>query len=170
MFYSDFEVGLGIIGILNNRRLGVKSLGPQLPYLTLLNLGLASSVFHSTLKYYTQMCMLAHSPPLFWPSNHTSGDEFSMLIATFTICHRLFSFSQDRISSPVLAIDLCLLMAFVATAQIYTGESTVQQVVFTCMAYWLWHTSFKLIKSSIKDEKLRKRLRVMSLSGIGKSR
>lgn len=90
-----------------------------------------------------------------------------MLIATFIVCYRLFCFSQTRFSPTVLLISLCSLMGFVVVAQVSTGDSTVQQIVFTCMAYWLWHTCFKLITSTAKDPVLKKRLRIMAISGIG---
>lgn len=90
-----------------------------------------------------------------------------MLIATFTVCYRLLSFSQTRFSPTVLLVSLCSLMAFVVVAQISTGESTVQQVVFVVMAYGLWHRCFKLINSTAKDPELKRRLKIMSVSGIG---
>jgi dihydroceramidase len=89
-----------------------------------------------------------------------------MLIATFIVCYRLFSFSQTRFSHKFLKITLWSLMAFVVVAQNFTGESTVQQVVFTLMAYWLWHTSFKLITNTVTNPVLKSKMRYMAISGI----
>ncbi|KAH8672139.1 ceramidase-domain-containing protein [Tricladium varicosporioides] len=140
---------LGVRGLLSTHSTHYRQLGPKLPYLALINLGLASSLFHSTLKYPTQMC-----------------DEFSMLIATFIVFYRLLSFSQTYLSKGTLVGGLCSLMGVVVVAQRMTGESTVQQIVFTGMVYWLWHTCFKLISSLKSEDKLKKRMRWMAISGI----
>lgn len=137
---------------MNSRKLGESGLGPKLPYLALINLGIASSLFHSSLKYSTQMC-----------------DEFSMLIATFIVFYRLLSFSQTALSPRVLLGGLCALMLFVMVAQNVTGESTVQQIVFTVMVYWLWHTCFKLIGNLESAESLKSKMKWMAISGIGTS-
>jgi hypothetical protein len=134
----------------NSRKLGEIGLGPKLPYLALINLGFASSLFHSSLKYSTQMC-----------------DEFSMLIATFIVFYRVLSFSQTWVSPRVLMASLCLLMGFVMVAQIKTGESTVQQIVFTGMVYWLWHFCFRSIGKLGLEKELRGKMRWMAISGIG---
>ncbi|KAF4637079.1 hypothetical protein G7Y89_g982 [Cudoniella acicularis] len=93
---TPHQVILGIRGILNHHALiptaslfNLKTIGPKLPYLALINLGLASSLFHSSLKYGTQMC-----------------DEFSMLIATFIVFYRLLSFSQSTFSPRFLLVDM----------------------------------------------------------------
>jgi dihydroceramidase len=145
------KVGLGIRGLINTRILG-EGLGPKLPYLALINLGLASSLFHSSLKYSTQMC-----------------DEFSMLIATFIVFYQLLSFSQTTLSPRTLLASICVLMIVVIAAQIATGESTVQQIVFTVTVYWLWRMGFKLIANLDGDEKAMRRMRWMAISGIGTS-
>jgi dihydroceramidase len=143
-------VGLGIKGLVNSRKLGEIGLGPKLPYLALINLGFASSLFHSSLKYSTQMC-----------------DEFSMLIATFIVFYRVLSFSQTLVSPRVLMASLFLLMGFVMVAQFKTGESTVQQIVFTGMVYWLWHFCFRSIGKLGVEKGLRGKMRWMAISGIG---
>ncbi|PMD18768.1 alkaline phytoceramidase [Hyaloscypha hepaticicola] len=142
-------IGLGIKGLMNSHKLGERGLGPKLPYLALINLGFASSLFHSSLKYSTQMC-----------------DEFSMLIATFIVFYRLLSFSQTMVAPRTLLVGLCALMLFVAVAQFGTGESTVQQIVFTGMAYWLWHVCFKLIGNFDAEEVVKSKMKWMAISGI----
>lgn len=89
-----------------------------------------------------------------------------MLIATFIVFYRLLSFSQTRIPPRVLVIGLNTLMFLVMVAQFGTGESTVQQIVFTVMVYWLWHTCFKLIGKLESEEKLKSKMRWMAVSGI----
>jgi dihydroceramidase len=96
-------------------------------------------------------------------------DEFSMLIATFIVFYRLLTFSQTRFSPRILLTGLCGLMGVVVVAQATTGESTVQQIVFTTMVYWLWQTCFKLIGTLEADTSLRKKMRWMAISGIGMS-
>jgi dihydroceramidase len=137
---------------MNSRRLGEKGFGSKLPYLALINLGFASSLFHSSLKYSMQMC-----------------DEFSMLIATFIVFYQLLSFSQTMIAPRILLGALCALMLVVMVAQIVTGESTVQQIVFTGIVYWLWHMCFKLIGSFDGEEGAKRKMRWMAISGIGTS-
>lgn len=95
-------------------------------------------------------------------------DEFSMLIATFIVFYRLLSFSQTRFSPNFLLYSLLTLMATVMVAQFTTGESTVQQIVFTGMVYWLWNTCFKLISKLERDDDLKSKMRWMAVSGIGK--
>lgn len=96
-------------------------------------------------------------------------DEFSMLIATFIVFYRLLSFSQTKIAPSVLLGSLCALMLVVVVAQTITGESTVQQIVFTGMVYWLWHICFKLIGNFDSGEAVRRKMRWMAISGIGTS-
>jgi dihydroceramidase len=135
---------------MNSGKLGENGLGPKLPYMALINLGLASSLFHSSLKYSTQMC-----------------DEFSMLIATFIVFYQLLSFSQTMVAPRTLLAALCALMLVVIIAQIVTGESTVQQIVFTGIVYWLWHMCFKLIGNFDSEERVKRKMRWMAISGIG---
>ncbi|KAG9246918.1 ceramidase-domain-containing protein [Calycina marina] len=142
-------IGLGIKGILNNRKLGEQGLGPKLPYIAIINLGIASSLFHSSLKYPTQMC-----------------DEFSMLIATFIVFYRLLSFSQTHFSPNVLLYSLLGLMGCVMVVQFSTGDSSVQQVVFTVMVYFLWSTCFKLIGKLKRGSALKSKMKWMAISGI----
>ena len=96
-------------------------------------------------------------------------DEFSMLIATFIVFYRLLSFSQTIIAPSVLLVSLCALMLVVVVAQTVTGESTVQQIVFTGMVYWLWHMCFKLIGNFDSEEVVKRKMRWMAISGIGTS-
>jgi dihydroceramidase len=145
------KVGLGIKGLINSYKLG-DALISKLPYIALINLGLASSLFHSSLKYSTQMC-----------------DEFSMLIATFIVFYQLLAFSQTMVASRTLLVALCALMLVVIVAQIVTGESTVQQIVFTAIVYWLWHMCFKLIGGFDGEERVKREMRWMAISGIGMS-
>ncbi|KAL3422831.1 alkaline phytoceramidase [Phlyctema vagabunda] len=140
-------VALGFNGLANSRRLG-ESFGSKLPFIALINLGFASSLFHSSLKYPMQL-----------------ADEFSMLIATFIVFYRLLCFAQQRFSPSFLFVGLCALMAVVVVAQVITGESTVQQIVFTFMVYWLWHICFKLI-GKVDDLVLGRKMRLMAISGI----
>lgn len=90
-----------------------------------------------------------------------------MLIATFIVFYRLLSFSQTIIAPRVLLGSLCALMLVVVVAQTITGESTVQQIVFTGMVYWLWHMCFKLIGNFDSEEAVKRNMRWMAISGIG---
>ena len=92
-----------------------------------------------------------------------------MLIATFIVFYRLLSFSQTLVTPKLLLVGLCTLMLVVMVAQIVTGESTVQQIVFTGMVYWLWHMCFKLIGNIEGEEVVRRKMRWMAISGIGMS-
>jgi len=92
-----------------------------------------------------------------------------MLIATFIVFYRLLSFSQTLVPPKVLLSGLCVLMLAVMVAQLVTGESTVQQIVFTGMAYWLWHVCFKLIGKIEVEDVVKRKMRWMAISGIGMS-
>lgn len=89
-----------------------------------------------------------------------------MLIATFIVFYRLLSFSQTRFSPFVLLVSVVTLMLVVIASQVATGKSTVQQIVFTSMVYWLWHTCFKQIGKLRNEEILKKKMRWMAVSGI----
>ncbi len=95
-------------------------------------------------------------------------DEFSMLIATFIVFYRLLSFSQTMAAPTTLLVGLCALMLFVVVAQLSTGQSTVQQIVFTGMAYWLWHVCFKLIGNCDVEEVVKSKMKWMAITGIGR--
>jgi len=96
-------------------------------------------------------------------------DEFSMLIATFIVFYRLLSFSQTIIAPSILLGGLCTLMLAVVVAQTITGESTVQQIVFVGMVYWLWNMCFKLIGNFDSEEAVKRKMMWMAISGIGAS-
>lgn len=141
---------LGVHGIIRTRNITPSSIGPALPYVALISLGIASSAFHSTLLYPAQMY-----------------DEFSMLIATFIVTYRLFSFSQSRFSDVALSGGLAGLMVIAVVAQVVTGDSTVQQIIFTVMVYWLWRECFRLIAMVEGNFSVRKQMKWMAISGIG---
>jgi hypothetical protein len=43
----------------------------------------------------------------------------------------------------------------------------VQQITFTCMTWYLWYQTFALIASTVKDEEMKRKMRIMAVSGIG---
>jgi len=96
-------------------------------------------------------------------------DESAMIIATFIVFYQLLCFSQTRFSPQTLLLGLSVTAAVVVLFQYLTGESTVQQIVFTSMVYWLWHTCFRLIgKMEGKEmEGVKRGMWWMAISGIG---
>jgi len=89
-----------------------------------------------------------------------------MLVVTFIVFHRLLSFTTS-IGSRNIFIALCMQMCIVIISQILTGDSAMQQLTFTCMIYWLWYKTFRLIGSTIFNEELKRKMRTMATSGIG---
>ena len=163
------EVALGIHGVFNNWQRNAKRLSENLPYIALIILGMGSSLFHGSLKYATQM---GTSPPLSLSSipDHIAVDEFSMLFGTFIVFYRLLCLSPSPYLTPrSILLGLCTQMFIVIFFQIKTGESTVQQITFTCMIWYLWYQTFALISSMVKDPVMRRKMRVMAGSGIGES-
>ena len=94
-------------------------------------------------------------------------DESAMIIATFIVFYQLLCFSQTRFSPTQLLVGLSAAAMVVVIAQYVTGESTVQQIVFTTMVYWLWHTCFKMIGKIQGNNGVKNGMWWMAVSGIG---
>ena len=94
-------------------------------------------------------------------------DESAMLVATFIVFYQLLCFSQTRFSPRSLLVGLSVTMLIVFASQYMTGDSTLQQIVFTTMVYWLWHTCFVLISKLKGDNNVKRKMWWMAVSSIG---
>lgn len=88
-----------------------------------------------------------------------------MLFGTFIVFYRLLCLSPTFTPKTILA-GLIIQMGIVIAGQIITGESTVQQVTFVCMIWYLWYKSFSLIRNTVDDAVTQRKMRIMAVSGI----
>ncbi|KAH8586692.1 ceramidase-domain-containing protein [Bisporella sp. PMI_857] len=86
------------------------------PYLGLAGVGFGSAIFHATLKTYTQ-----------W------GDDLSMLIATATTFHRLFTFDRSLRTTVISGTLGAIFMSLFIAWHCYEDEIIVHRVLFGIM-------------------------------------
>jgi len=84
-----------------------------MPYLGIAGVGIGSTIFHATLKNYTQWC-----------------DELSMLIATATVLHRVFTFDKSLSVTVTSGIISACLMASFITWHCWMDELVMHEVLF----------------------------------------
>jgi len=88
----------------------------NLPYLGIAGVGIGSSIFHATLKNYTQWC-----------------DDLSMLIATATVLHRVFTFDKSLSTTITSGLAITAVMTIFSTWHCITDEITMHSALFGVM-------------------------------------
>ncbi|KAG9229964.1 ceramidase-domain-containing protein [Amylocarpus encephaloides] len=120
----------------------------NLPYLGLASVGIGSGLFHSTLKNYTQ-----------W------GDELSMLVATATVLHRLFTFDKSLAYTAVYGtIGTALMVAFI-TWHCITDELIMHSVVFAIMIAIVGVKTHSMIGARVTDPAVQRDVKSLSIWG-----
>jgi len=85
----------------------------NLPYLGIACVGIGSGIFHASLKNYTQ-----------W------GDDLSMLLATATVLHRVFTFDKSISYTVIYGAILSAAMTAFSTWHCVTDELVMHSVLF----------------------------------------
>lgn len=85
----------------------------NLPYLGIAGVGLGSFIFHATMKNYTQWC-----------------DDLSMLIATATVLHRVYTFDKSLSTTAIAGVGITAFMTIFSTWHCYMDEITMHSILF----------------------------------------
>lgn len=120
----------------------------NLPYLGIAGVGIGSAVFHATLKNYTQWC-----------------DELSMLVATSTVLHRVFTFDKSlSVTITSGLISFLLLAAFIAWHCI-TDELVMHSLLFGIMICFVGIKTRSIISARVSNPAVRKEVKKLATWG-----
>lgn len=120
----------------------------NLPYLGLLGVGLGSTIFHASLKYYTQWC-----------------DDLSMLVAVALVLHRVYSADRSLTFTVGYGIGLTALLVAFGVYHCMTDEVAGHNVFFAIMIIGVGLKTHALIRKNITDPDLKKQISRMSIFG-----
>ncbi|SMQ54390.1 unnamed protein product [Zymoseptoria tritici ST99CH_1A5] len=136
-------VAYGIIGIQRYKRqdIGIFA-GVNVSYWALIGVGICSGLYHTTLKYHTQM-----------------SDELSMHLAIGTVLQQVFTFKEPpRIQLRNTAIIVGILVPFVIYHCV-TDEFIAHVILFFCMCWVVAWKVRKLIRERIIEKSHRDKMR-----------
>ncbi|KAF2166059.1 hypothetical protein M409DRAFT_23787 [Zasmidium cellare ATCC 36951] len=140
---SLLYIAYGIHGIRRFRRQGAGSFeNTSLSYWALIGVGIFSGLYHTTLKYHTQM-----------------SDELSMHLAIGTVLQQTWCFQEPpKIQRRNTAIILGILVPFVIYHCV-TDEFVLHVLLFFCMCWIVAYRVRYIIHIRIKEREHRQRLR-----------
>jgi len=120
----------------------------NLPYLGLAGVGIGSALFHATLKNHTQWC-----------------DDLSMLIATATVFHRIFTFNKSLRYTIISGLLISTIMISFMIWHCYTDELIMHSILFGIMVVIIGERTRSLTKTRISSPSLRKEVRKLAYWG-----
>jgi len=120
----------------------------NLPYLGIAGVGFGSAVFHATLKNYTQ-----------W------ADELSMLIATATVLHRVFTFDKSLSMTVFSGIISALLMTAFIVWHCIVDETFMHSVLFAIMIAFVGIKTRSIISARVADKAVRHEVKKLATWG-----
>ncbi|KAF2766883.1 alkaline phytoceramidase [Teratosphaeria nubilosa] len=135
-------IAYGIHGIGRFKRQDISLFStPNLSYWALIGVGIFSGLYHTTLKYHTQM-----------------SDELSMHLAIGTILLQLFTFQEPP---PIQRRNAAIILGIIIPFVIYhcvTDEFVLHVALFFCMSWIVGFRARYIIKTKITDPAHRKKL------------
>jgi len=120
----------------------------NLPYLGIATVGIGSGVFHASLKNYTQ-----------W------ADDLSMLLATATVLHRVFTFDKSISYTVIYGAILSAAMTAFSTWHCVTDELIMHSVLFGIMIAAVGHKTRSIISARVSDPIVRKDVKRLATWG-----
>jgi len=142
-------VSYALNGIWNN--LGRKdAFLRNLPYLGIASVGIGSMVFHSTNRFFTQ-----------W------ADDLSMLVATATVLHRVFTFDTSATYTAVFGVLLSTALSAFAVWHCWADETHFHSILFGIMIIIVGHKTNLVIKTRITDPYVRSEVTRLARWGLG---
>ncbi|TVY31659.1 Alkaline ceramidase [Lachnellula subtilissima] len=106
----------------------------NLPYLGIATVGIGSGIFHASLKNYTQ-----------W------ADDLSMLLATATVLHRVFTFDKSIAYTVTYGAILSAAMTAFSTWHCVTDELIMHSVLFGVMIAAIGIKTRSIISARVSD-------------------
>jgi len=120
----------------------------NLPYLGIAGVGIGSAIFHATMKYYTQWC-----------------DDLSMLVATATVIHRVFTFDKSLPITVISGAAITAVMTIFSTWHCITDEITMHSVLFGVMIAIVGIKTRSIISARVPDPLVRKEVKKLATWG-----
>ncbi|TVY41881.1 Alkaline ceramidase [Lachnellula occidentalis] len=120
----------------------------NLPYLGIATVGIGSAVFHASMKNYTQ-----------W------ADDLSMLLATATVLHRVFTFDKSISYTVTYGAVLSAGMITFSTWHCVTDELIMHSVLFGVMIAAIGIKTRSIISARVSDPIVRKDVKSLATWG-----
>lgn len=120
----------------------------NLPYLGIAGVGFGSAIYHATMKNYTQWC-----------------DDLSMLIATGTVLHRVFTFDKSLQSTVICGVVLTAFMAVFSAWHCIKDEMVMHSVLFGIMIAFVGFKTRSIISARVSDQAVRKEVKKLATWG-----
>ncbi|CAG8983185.1 hypothetical protein HYALB_00004012 [Hymenoscyphus albidus] len=117
-------------------------------YLGIAGVGIGSGLFHATLKNYTQWC-----------------DDLSMLVATATVIHRVFTFDKSLTYTVVHGAILIACFTAFSTWHCIKDELIMHSVIFGIMIAVVGLKTRSIINARVTDPAVRKDVRLLTAWG-----
>ena len=154
----------GLCGLLNNRNRR-PYLDFNLQYMALIFVGVASGLFHASLKEPLQLGEtvggLEHDHQL---TGH-AVDQFSMFFGTAVVLHRLETVKHEE-RKTVLTVGLVALLVLVWIGQTVFAEPAIHWATFLGMLAFIWRRVVGFIRTGVRDEATAKNLRGLVRTGF----
>ncbi|KAI5306545.1 hypothetical protein KEM56_000347 [Ascosphaera pollenicola] len=113
----------------------------SLSYISLIIVGIGSALFHMTMKYELQLV-----------------DDLSMLLGASTMLHLVLTLDDSWQKKLYVFVGIFTALSASVWAHVYTGDSTLHQIVFGSMVFTTGYKLVKLNKMHIKDSQLQQKL------------
>jgi len=96
------------------------------------------------------------------------GDELSMLIATATVLHRVFTFDKSLTVTITSGLVTSLLMTLFITWHCIVDEAIMHSVLFGIMIFVVGVKTRMIIGARVKNKEVRAEVRKLATWGSGK--
>jgi len=120
----------------------------NLPYFGIAAVGVGSAIFHATMKNYTQ-----------W------GDDLSMLLATGTVLHRVYTFDKSLNYTITFGLGLTTILTAFAIWHCVTDETIMHSIIFGLMIHIIAQKTRVVIKDRIHVPAIQKEVRKVAIWG-----
>ncbi|APA11615.1 hypothetical protein sscle_08g063850 [Sclerotinia sclerotiorum 1980 UF-70] len=120
----------------------------NLPYLGLAGVGILSALFHSTNKYWTQ-----------W------FDDTSMLIATSTVVHRVFTYDKSFKYTVIYGSSLFIFMVAFIAWHCITDETLIHPILFGIEIAFVGIKTRSIINLRVADKLVQKQVKKLVTYG-----
>jgi len=120
----------------------------NMPYLGIAGVGIGSTIFHATLKNYTQWC-----------------DELSMLVATATVLHRVFTFDKSLSVTVTSGLISAALMACFIAWHCWMDELVIHEALFGIMIAIVGIKTRSIISARVADKAVRAEVKKLATWG-----
>lgn len=141
-------VSYALTGIWKNRSRNDATLR-NIPYLGVASVGIGSTIFHSTNRYFTQWC-----------------DDLSMLVASATVMHRVFTHDTSSSYTLMFGMLLTTALSLFSAWHCWVDETHMHSLLFGIMTVVIGHKTNKVIEARIRDPFVRREVTRLARWGL----